>query len=151
MASAGDVKKPIGTTNFQIGISGLNTKHARSVSGFNINFEEINELTVDEQGKPERTRFPTAGPVWQEISIEQALTDDLALWDWFKQSHIDGDWENQMKEGTLTLYNQKLEEVLTYSLTEAWPTKYGVPGFAASGGGMALETLSLVAKFERTK
>jgi len=56
-----------------------------------------------------------------------------------------------MKEGTLSLFNHAMQEVLTYSLTEAWPTKYGVPGFAASGGGMALETLSLVGKFERTK
>jgi phage tail-like protein len=149
--ATGDVKKPIGTTNFQIGISGLDTKHARSVSGFDISFDEISELTVDEQGKPERTRFPTAGPMWSEITIEQALTDDLALWNWFKESHIDGKWEDLMKEGTLSLYNQAMQEVLTYSLTEAWPTKYGVPGFAASGGGMALETLSLVAKFERTK
>jgi phage tail-like protein len=148
---AGDVKKPIGTSNFKIGLGGLDTRHVRSVSGFNINFDEISELTVGETSKPERTRFPTAGPIWQEITIEQAMTDDQALWNWFKQCHIDGEWETLMKEGTLSLFNQKLQEVLTYSLTEAWPTKYGVPGFSASGGGMALETLSLVAKFERTK
>ena len=151
MPPAGATKKPWGAANFSVALGGLETKHVRSVSGFNINFEEINELTVDQQGKPERTRFPTAGPMWQELTITQAMTNDLGLWTWFKQSHVDGDWETQMKEGTLTLYDQKLQEKMVYSITEAWPSKYGVPALDAGGGGMALETLSVVAKFERTK
>lgn len=147
----GEMKKVVGTSHFKVDLSGLDLSHAKSVSGFNINFEEISEHTVDEQGKPERTRFPTAGPVWQEITIERALTADTPLWDWFKESHLDGLWEEKSKEGTVTFYNHQLKEVMVYSLTEAWPSKYGVPALDAGGQGMATESLSVVAKFERTK
>ena len=148
---AGEMKKVVGVSHFKVALSGLNLTHMRGVSGFNINFEEISEHTTDDTGKPERTRFPTAGPVWQELTLERALNADMDAWDWFKTSHVDGDWESQMKEGTLTLYDHKMGEVMVYNISEAWPSKYGVPGLAAGGSGMAIETLGVVAKFERTK
>lgn len=146
----GETKKVVGTSHFKIGLSGLNFDHVKSVSGFDIKFDEISEHTTAAEGKPVRTRFPTGSTVWSEITIERALNDDMALWDWFKTSHVDGNWEQQMKEGTLTLYNHKMDEVLVWNLTEAWPSKYGVPALDAGGSGLATETIGVIAKFERT-
>jgi phage tail-like protein len=143
-------KKPITVSNFKIEIGGLAAEHFRTVSGFDISVDNIDELTVGATAQ-ERTRFPTAGPQWQEITIEQALTKDLALWDWFKTSHITGQWEEQMKEGTLSQMSPDWKTPrLTYAIHEAWPVSYSIPALDAGNTGMATESLTIAMKFERT-
>ena len=150
MPPSGKPKKLIPSSFFKIGLSGLDTSHVTSVSGFNINFEEIHELSLDEQGKPERTRFPTAGPVWAEITITRALSPNMDYWKWFA-THLLGTVQDEMKEGTISVLDPNAKEVVTWEFSQAWPTKYSVPALDASGTQMAKETLSIAAEFKRTK
>ena len=148
--AGGDLKKLVPTNLFKIGISGLDTSHVISVSGFNVNFEEIRELALSEQGTPEHGRLPSIGPVWAEITITRALSRDMTYYDWWK-TNPEGTVMDSMKEGTITVLDPAMKELVTWEFSQAWPTKYSVPGYdAGNRTEVAKETLTLAAEFKRT-
>lgn len=123
-------KKPTPVTNFKLSIAGIgDQKYFREFSGFSSSFNVTEDTIEGEQARPEFYKFPMGAPEWEPISVERSLDTNMALYDWFKKCHIDGNWAEELKEGTLEIYNQKGEAILKYKLVDCWPCAYSVSDF----------------------
>lgn len=56
------------------------------------------------------------------------------------------------KTVVITLMDDEMQEVASWQLEKAWPTKYSAPDFNATSNGVAIESLELVCEvITRTK
>lgn len=56
------------------------------------------------------------------------------------------------KTVTITLMDDEMQEVASWQLEKAWPTKYSAPDFNATSNEVAIESLELVCEgITRTK
>ena len=56
------------------------------------------------------------------------------------------------KTATITLMDDEMQEVASWQLEKAWPTKYSAPDFNATSNEVAIESLELVCEgITRTK
>jgi phage tail-like protein len=130
MPATGDRKQPTPVTNFRLTITGIgDQKYFREFSGFSSAFNVTEDTWEGEQAKPEFAKFPMGAAEWEPISVERSLDKNMALWDWFKTCHIEGKWEDQIREGSLEILNQKGEPILKYEIIGCWPCAYSVGDF----------------------
>ena len=61
------------------------------------------------------------------------------------------DWMKEIQNGkaprktvTITLMDDEMQEVASWQLEKAWPTKYSAPDFNATSNEVAIESLELV-------
>lgn len=75
------------------------------------------------------------------------------------ESHVFVDWMKEIQNGkatrktvVITLMDDEMQEVASWQLEKAWPTKYTAPDFNATSNEVAIETLELVTEgITRTK
>lgn len=67
------------------------------------------------------------------------------------QSHIFADWMNSIREDRafrktviITLLDDEMQEVASWQLEKAWPTKCTAPDFNSTSSEVAIESLELV-------
>ena len=67
------------------------------------------------------------------------------------QSHIFADWMNSIREDrafrktvVITLLDDEMQEVASWQLEKAWPTKCTAPDFNSTSSEVAIESLELV-------
>lgn len=86
---------------------------------------------------------------YSNVTLKRGTTDSKVFWDWI----------NEIKSGTvtrktvvITLMDDEMNEVASWQLEKAWPTKYTAPDFNATSNEIAIESLELVTEgIARTK
>lgn len=86
---------------------------------------------------------------YSNVTLKRGTTDSQVFWDWI----------NEIKSGTatrktvvITLMDDEMNEVASWQLEKAWPTKYTAPDFNATSNEIAIESLELVTEgISRTK
>jgi phage tail-like protein len=64
----------------------------------------------------------------------------MELYDWHRQIVLG---EVVRKDGSIIVLDRQGNEVARWNFVRAWPTKYDIPDFNASGNEVAIETLEL--------
>ena len=101
---------------------------------------EVEVMTYNEGGKndgvhklPTRMKHPN-------LVLKRGVTTVKDLQEWAQDSFAGP----QRKEITLTMYNQRLDKVRTWSFKNAYPVKWTGPNFNASQNTLATEALEIV-------
>lgn len=115
---------------------------------------EICEVTPQQWGSAQkglvvRTKLP--GNVKSgNITLRRGMTTSMALWNWFDQVQA-GNWANQRKAASLTIYGQAATMQARFDLFGAWPTSYKLADVDARSTGIEIEEVEVAfEEFKRT-
>jgi phage tail-like protein len=75
------------------------------------------------------------------LTLKRGLTNSLALWDWFSNFTTGKGTPTTV---IVTLLDSKRSPAMTWTFTNAWPTKYESPPLNGKGSALAIETLEIV-------
>lgn len=86
---------------------------------------------------------------YSNVTLKRGTTDSQVFVDWMKEIQ---DGKATRKTVVITLMDDEMNEVASWQLEKAWPTKYTAPDFNATSNEVAIESLELVTEgVTRTK
>jgi phage tail-like protein len=107
---------------------------------------DIYEVTAQKWGKANHGRIvQTKIPGNVESSnliLKRGITKSMTLWNWFKAVE-EGDWEKQRRNGTLTIYDLKLQGMVKFEFQRAWPISYKIGDVGMSKAETEIEEIEL--------
>jgi len=135
--AVGDRNDPYGGYNFLVEIDGITRAGFRECSGLDTS-QDAGEYR---EGTDPLTVRKLPGLIkYSNISLKRGITDDAELWEW-RKTVMDGQVER--KNMSIILMNDAREEKLRWNVKNCWPTKWEGPGFNATSGDVAVETLEI--------
>ena len=134
----GERKDPFRSFNFKLDMDGVSA-----------NFRECSGLTADgnvveyrEGTDLQRTTRKMPGLLtYGNIMLKRGYTDNTDLWDWYR--NISNGLMDR-RNGSIILLDEQHQEVLRWSITNAWIKKIEAPSFNATANEVALESVELV-------
>jgi len=143
-------KDPLASYTFALEIQGLTEATFKEGGGFDSEQEVIESREVGKGGVVFIKKLPGALK-WSNISLRRGMTDSLDLWKWRKKV-ADGDIEGARMDGSVVIYNPKLQEVARYNFKRGWPCKWKGPDLNATANEVAVEELDIAHEgLERVK
>ncbi len=130
-------KDPYANFNFLVEIDGVTAAGFQEVSGLEAEVEVIEYREGSDKG-PVR-KLPGAYKV-SDVTLKRGVIQDASLWNWFKQVRSGTSFRSSV---VITLLDNERQPVLSWQLTNAWPTKWAGPALNAKGNNVAIETLQL--------
>lgn len=132
---AGDRTDPYRNFRFRVEVEGLEQAGFNEVSGFDasidvIEYREGNELTTPRK-LPGLTKYGN-------ITLKWGTTDSVELYEWLQEC-VEGTIER--KTITIIALDEEGNDVATWQVIEAWPTRYTAPSFNGLGAEVAIEML----------
>ena len=138
-----DFKPPILAHHFNIDCGGMLTGSFQKISGLTVEFEVVEykasgpkgeELIISQPGRQKPSK----------ITLERGMTDtNMEMATWVKQVQ-DGDFIGARKNGSITAFNQKHQEVARWNFENAWPSKCEWPGFDSGQNQAQIEKLEVI-------
>jgi phage tail-like protein len=124
--------------NFLVELDGIARGAFSEVTGLDattepVEYREGGENTTVRQ-LPGLTRY-------SNIVLKWGLTNDTELYDWHRQTVLGN---VQRRNGSVIVLDRQGTEVARWNFVNAWPTKYDIPDFNATGKEVAIETLEIV-------
>lgn len=121
----------------KLDVKGRSIGYFTEVSGLTA---EIETLTYNEGGRNEYVhRLPTRMK-HPNLVLKRGVTTLKELEKWFSESHAGP----ERTSVTLTMYDQALERIRTWSFQNAYPVKWTGPAFNASQSTVATEAIEIV-------
>lgn len=107
---------------------------------------EICEVTPQRWGNATsgqviRTKIP--GNVKNNnLTLRRGITQSQNLWKWF-ESVQQGNWKQQRRSGSLSIFDQEATERVRFSFQRAWPVSYVISDLGAGSNEIEIEELEL--------
>lgn len=138
-------KNPYSNFNFIVEFDGIEIAAFTEVTGLDsentpIEYREGADKTSAMRQLPGTEKY---GPV----QLKRGISGSLALWNWRKEVRDGGTTFPPVKQVKVKLLNEKHDRnapAMTWSLTNAWPSKLTGPSLSAKGNDYAVEQLDLV-------
>jgi len=124
--------------NFLVELDGIAGAAFSEVSGLDSTIEPVE---YREGGENTTVRKFPAKTTFSNIVLKWGMTADMRLYDWYRQTVL-GNVER--RNGSIIVLDRRGKEVARWNFVNAWPTKYDIPDFNATGKDVAIETLELV-------
>lgn len=80
---------------------------------------------------------------WNDITLKQGITDDLAMWKW-RALVEEGKITEARKNGAIVMFSAAGMEVARWEFVNAWPSKISGPNVNATTNDLAVEELTIV-------
>ncbi|MCB9761861.1 MAG: phage tail protein [Alphaproteobacteria bacterium] len=132
------VREPINVYNFTVEIGSIIQGNFREASGLDRSRSVI-EYREGHERQPYVRKLPGFEST-SNVSLKRGMVDGKELWDWFHKNPKDADFRQDVD---IVLYDDAFNEVVRWTLKDAFPTKWTGPSLNASGTEMALEELEL--------
>lgn len=101
-----------------------------------------------DKGRMVRTKMP-GNSKSSNITLRMGMTLSPTTWKWFK-SVEEGQWAEQLRDGSLTIYQQNGEIAARFDFVNAWPVSYKIGDVKADGSDFQIEEVELaVDEFKR--
>ena len=146
MASA---QKPRPTNRFRLTLAGKEAiGQFREVSGLDSEQEIVEQKEVDANGQPVIIKVP-GNLKWSNIELKRGIDINKGLYDW---RHLveTGKIDDARTDCTLELLDYDGSAIATYSITQAWPSKYSGASMNAGSNEIAVEAITICHEgFER--
>lgn len=144
MATERPNKNPYSNFNFIVEIDGAEIAAFSEVTGLDsentpIEYRDGAEATNAPRKLPGIERYPNA-------TLKRGITGSLALWDWRQEVRDSGSSFPPSRNLVVKLLDEMHNRdapAMTWTLTNAWPTKLTGPQLNAKGNDFAVETLEL--------
>lgn len=92
-------------------------------------------------GRVIRTKVPGNSKT-ENIILRRGMTNSMTLWKWFNAVE-EGNWAKQLRDGSLTIYDQSGQEQARFQFRGAWPTRYSAMDVSAGSSEIEIEELEL--------
>jgi phage tail-like protein len=139
MASA---KKPRPTNHFRLTVGGKEAAgQFREVTGLDAENEIVEEKHTNPQGMVEIVKVP-GGMKWSNIELKRGVDIDKGLWEWRYQVESAGP-DAARTDCTLELCDYDGSPIATYTILQAWPSKYTGAALNAGANEIAVEAVTL--------
>jgi phage tail-like protein len=76
------------------------------------------------------------------LTLRRGMTQSNTLWNWFEAVQ-EGNWAKQLRDGSLTIYDQVGNAQAFFQFGGAWPLSYMVSDLNAGTGDLAIEEMEL--------
>ncbi|HUR86655.1 MAG TPA: phage tail protein [Solirubrobacteraceae bacterium] len=140
---------PLDAKYFDLEFPGVQAQF-KDVQGVSVSVPLHTSSTTDAQGQPQRLRTASAVE-YGSITCSAGATADLGLDQWIA-AVADKGLEGNLKDGTLTLFNDANTAVATWNLTEAVITGLTVNTIGVEHGGhLDVQATFDVSKIERSQ
>ncbi|HMV67486.1 MAG TPA: phage tail protein [Myxococcota bacterium] len=144
MATERTNKNPYSNFNFIVEIDGDEIAAFSEVSGLDsentpIEYREGADATNAPRKLPGIEKYPNA-------TLKRGITGSTALWSWRQEVRDGGSSFPPSRTVVVKLLNEQHDKgnpAMTWTLTNAWPTKLSGPQLNAKGNDYAVETLEL--------
>ena len=130
---------PLVQFHFSIDIQGTVTGYFTECSGLGSETEKIEHKVVLEDGREVVMKIP-GRLKWEDITLKRGITSNMQIWDWRKMVD-DGEVEEARRNGSITMYNQKLDPVAEWTFDRAWPSKVTGPQPKSDSNEIGVEEL----------
>jgi phage tail-like protein len=139
MASA---QKPRPTNHFRLQIGGREAVgQFREVSGLDSEQEIVEQKEVDSNGNPWTKKVP-GNVKWSNVELKRGIDVDKALWEWRYQVETEGP-DAARTDCTLELIDYDGSAIATYTILQAWPSKYTGAAMNAGSNEVAVEAMTI--------
>ena len=145
MAKERENGNPYSNFNFVVEFDGQELVAFADVSGLDsettpIEYREGADPTSALRQLPGMEKYPP-------VQLKRGITGSLALWEWRKEVRDGGTMFPPSRTVTVKLLDEKHDlnaPAMTWTLTNAWPSKLTGPSLTAKGNDYAVEQLDLV-------
>ena len=138
--AAAEVPRP--TNHFRLTVGGKEAiGQFREVSGLDSESEIVEHKEVDKNGKPVIIKVP-GNLKWSNIELKRGVDVNKALWDWRYMVETKGP-DSARTNCTLELIDYDDSPIATYSIINAWPSKYTGVAMNAGSNEIAVEALTI--------
>ena len=145
MAKERDNGNPYSNFNFVVEFDGTEVAAFTEVTGLDsentpIEYREGADKTAALRQLPGIEKYPP-------VQLKRGITGSTALWDWRKEVRDGGISYPPSRTVTIKLLDEKHDRnapAMTWTLTNAWPTKLTGPSLSAKGNEFAVEQLDVV-------
>ena len=135
-------KKPCPTNHFRLQVGGREAAgQFREVSGLDAENEIVEQKEVDANGLPVILKVP-GGMKWSNIELKRGVDIDKGLWEWRYQVETEGP-DAARTDCTLELLDYDGSPIATYTIKQAWPSKYTGAALNAGSNEIAVEGITL--------
>lgn len=93
------------------------------------------------QGRIVRTKIP-GNVKSSNLVLRRCLMSSMTLWNWLKAVE-EGNWGQQRRDGSLTMYDQGAQAQAVFELRGAWPTSYKISDVSASSNELEIEEIEV--------
>jgi phage tail-like protein len=123
--------------NFLVEIDAVTVAGFSEVSGLTAETEVIEYRTGGTLGGARKLAGLTK---YANITLKRGMTQNLELWNWYKNV-VEG--KTDRRSASIVLLNEAHQELLRWSVVDAWPGKWDGPALNARHNEIAIETLEL--------
>ncbi|MFS0555399.1 MULTISPECIES: phage tail protein [Brevibacillus] len=132
-----DRKDPYRKFRYRVEMDGIQQAGFSEVSGFDASVDVVEYREGNEVITPRK--LPGLAK-YGNITLKWGVTDSMDLYNWM-QDTIQG--KVARKTVTIIAINEAGEDVATWKVIEAWPTKYTAPDFNGTSSEVAIEQLEI--------
>jgi phage tail-like protein len=101
-------------------------------------------------GQVIRTKMP-GNVKTNNITLRRGMTRSTTVWQWFEAVQA-GNWAKQLRDGSLTIYDQKGDAQAIFQFRGAWPVSYVATDVSAGGNDLEVEEMEMaVEQFVRSQ
>lgn len=132
-------RDPLVGFHYAIEVQGVVSGYFTECSGVGSEHEIVEHKVVDAKGRESIMKIP-GRLKWQEITLKRGITDNMDIWDWRDQV-VEGKVDDARRNGSVVMFNQKLEEVARWNFKNAWPSKVSGPTMKADSNEFGIEEM----------
>jgi phage tail-like protein len=145
-----DQKDPLVSAWFGVEFHGKVVGAFRECTGLGSENEVVEYKASGPKGEQVIKKVP-GRLKWNNITLKRGITDAMDMWVWRKLVE-EGKMTEARKNGTITMYNQKGDDVAQWEFNFAWPSKLTGPSANAGNNEVAIEELEITHEgYKRTK
>ncbi|NTU22635.1 phage tail protein [Brevibacillus sp. HB1.2] len=130
-------KDPYRKFRYRVEMDGIQQAGFSEVSGFDASVDVVEYREGNEVITPRK--LPGLAK-YGNITLKWGVTDSMDLYNWM-QDTIQG--KVARKTVTIIAINEAGDDVATWKVIEAWPTKYTAPDFNGTSSEVAIEQLEI--------
>ncbi|HKU52532.1 MAG TPA: phage tail protein [Nitrospira sp.] len=127
--------------SFSLDVQGTLQGYFTEIGGLGSETEIVEHKVVDPQGRDLIQKIP-GRLKFTDVTLKRGVTSLKDIWDWRKMVE-DGNIVGARKNATITMYDQSLNAVARWNLTNAWPTKVSGPSIQSDSNAFGVEEVSI--------
>lgn len=134
MAATGERADPYGQYNFTLSIDSTNIAGFTECTGLDAEIQRIDYREgADTRQNPRKLRGMVT---YTDITLRRGYTQDRDLWDWYNKI-LSGTMDRRSID--ITLLNEARQEVLMWTISDAWICAWKGPALNATTNEVAIE------------
>ena len=140
-----DREDPLVGFHFAVEIQGVVKGYLTECSGLGSEHQVIEHNVVTENGQEVVIKVP-GRLKWENIVLKRGITSNMDIWDWRKMVE-DGRVEEARHDGSVTMFDSKLNPVARWEFKRGWPVKVTGPQPKADSNEIGIEELTIAHEY----